>query len=916
MNLISSFLKLSIFLSIFFLYGLGTAQVTSFPWTEDFESATFPPEGWTILDVSGTQTWTGSTIYAHGGTKSAFHEYGTGGVHETALITPPITLPNSGEAVLDFWSYTQYVGYDYSGILVSTTVNNNINAFTQIKVLAGDEVTLGYWRHIENISLEAFSGQTIYIAFLYRGNNAHRWFVDDVKITHLGSYIDIQPTAITPITGDYAMLSANEQVTVRIKNNGGAPASGFNVKLLHNDNLMATEVFTGSIPSLGESTYIFNTTLNLSAAGMHKVQAMTDIAGDQVPGNDIITAMVNNLGCQVVSTFPYTEGFENNGNNLPPCWTQEFVAENYKWRVTDETGAYNMPGMEPVQAFEGIYRAFFYTNGKDGAVTKLIAPPMDITSMSNPVLKFHHVQQHYAGDQDSLKVYYRTSQWGAWVLLEKYTEMLVDWTERTIPLPEPSSQYYIAFEGYAEWGASIQIDNIFVGQLFETDIAVKAITPSGVHLGLSAQQEVTATIKNNGREPVTGFDLTLYFNGNFMATETFTGTIPGLGEVSYTFNATVDISITGTYTLTVVADLIGDEVEENNELTVIVKNLVCNAITFPYEEDFEENIFPPHCWSIVGEWQRLTYGAHSSIGRASYAWWYGSLGWLISPKLSIPAGGDFVLEFWSHVYEARFFSNSEVMISTTNNNTSSFTVLYALGSGDIPESVWTKIAVSLSDYAGQDIYLAFRYRNSGGQTGHMWSIDDVNIFNLNAHVDAELVAITAPPSQGINLTSQEAVTIQVRNNGDAPINGFQLKLEHDGTVVATEIYTGVIPSMATANYTFATKLDLSAAGMHTVTVTVILANDMNPDNDSKTKTVENILSISDITAGKNPLVAYVKYGILYVEGLNIGDTWSVYNAIGKLLYRNVANNEVMTVKQSVRGLYIIQSGNRVVKAVY
>jgi len=256
------------------------------------------------------------------------------------------------------------------------------------------------------------------------------------------------------------------------------------------------------------------------------------------------------------------------------------------------------------------------------------------------------------------------------------------------------------------------------------------------------------------------------------------------------------------------------------------------------------------------------------------------------------------------------------MISTTNNNTSSFTVLYALGSGDIPESEWTKIAVSLSAYAGKDIYLAFRYRNSGGQSGHMWSVDDINIFNLDVYVDAELVEITAPPSQGIDLTTQEAVTVQVKNNGSSSITGFQLKLEHNGTVVATEIYTGVIPSMASANYTFTKKLDLSAVGIHTVTVTVILADDMNPDNDSKTKTVENILSVSDITDNKNPLVAWVKDDMLYVEGLNIGDTWSVYNAIGKLLYRNVANNEVMTVKPGVRGLYIIRSGNRVVKVVY
>ncbi|MCL2436315.1 MAG: choice-of-anchor J domain-containing protein, partial [Lentimicrobiaceae bacterium] len=399
-------MKNLLFSAILFLYGLGCAQaqpITSFPWTEDFESATFPPAGWTILDISGTRTWEVETIYTHSGNRSAGHNWLAGSVQATALVTPAITLPSTGSPELDFWSRIQLMGYNNSSkVLISTTVNNNINAFTEVKTLSEDETTIAVWYNIV-IPLDAYIGETIYIAFLYTADNGPRWFVDDVTVSHFDSYIDVQATNITPITGNYAMLSANEQVTVRLKNNGGAPASNFPVKLMHNGNVMHTETFTGSIPSMGESTYIFNSTLNLSAAGMHKIQAVANMPGDQVPANDTATAMVNHLGCSPITSFPYHEGFENNGNNLPPCWTQEFVAENYNWRVRNATDVAGIPGMSPVEAFEGTYRAFFYTNGKDGAVTKLIMPPMDLTALSNPVLKFHHVQQQYAGDQDSLR---------------------------------------------------------------------------------------------------------------------------------------------------------------------------------------------------------------------------------------------------------------------------------------------------------------------------------------------------------------------------------------------------------------------------------------------------------------------------------------------------------------------------------
>ena len=827
--------KLFIFTFFIFLLGFCPAQSIFF---EGFEGTGFPPPGWNIIDVSGTKTWFRSTDYQHSGNASAEHGWLAGSVQATALVTPPIQIPTYGNPELDFWSRIQLVGYNNSSkILISTTVNNDINAFTLVKVLAGDEVTIAAWRNII-IPLNAYLGQTIYIAFLYTADNGPRWFIDDIKVNHFASFTDIQPVGITPISGDYPLFSSNETITVRVKNNGGTPASGFNLKLFDNGNLKATELFPSSIPSLGEVTYTFNTKLDLSTAGMHKVKVVTNLPGDQVPANDTATSMINNLGCSVINSFPYFEGFENNGNNLPPCWTQEFVAENYSWRVYNAAGAQSI-GIEPIEAFEGSYRAFFYTNGKDGAIVKLIAPPMDISTLENPVLKFHHVQRFYAGDQDSLKVYFKTGAHEPWVLLVKFTETITNWTERIIPLPEPSSQYYIAFEAYAEWGYPVQIDAVTIDDYVGKDIAVKDINPKGTHLGLSSQEQVTVTLKNNGRDPITGFNLILYCNESLISTETYTNSIPGLGEANYIFNTKVDLSVSGYYKLTVVAELEGDEVPENNELTVIVRNLVCDALTFPYDEGFEEELFPPHCWTKVGEWKRVPYSAHTGIGRASYAWWDGSLGWLISPKFSIPEVGDFMLEFWSHIYEKKFFTYSGVWISTTNNNPSSFTEILSLSGDLIPDEIWKRIEVPLSNYAGKDIYIAFKYTNSGGQSGHCWSIDDINIFNLSNFIDAEVVDITAPPSLGMNLSSTEPVTVKIKNNGGSNINGFKLLLECNGIVVANESYTGYIPSLVTANYTFNKKVNLSAAGLYTLKVTVILENDMNPNNDSKTKTVEN-----------------------------------------------------------------------------
>ena len=826
-------MKKIIFLTLCCLYGFGYAQSI---WFEGFEGTTFPPQGWHIIDIAGTKTWQRYTVYPHSGTGAARHEFAVG-LQKTALVTPPIAIPSYGNPELNFWSYVQLIGYQYSGILVSTTVNNDINAFTEIKVLSGAEVEIGTWKNII-VSLNAYLGQTVYIAFLYDNDDGHNWTIDDINIMHLAGYVDMQAVSITPATDTYPMLSENEPITVRLKNNGGNAASGFSVKLLHNDNLIVTETFAGSIPSAGEATYTFNTPLNLSAAATHKIQAEVVISGDQVPANDMATAMVTNLGCNAITTFPFVEGFENNGENLPPCWMQKIVEGAVNWRVLNSSTV--IPHMDPDEAFEGEYRAVFFVGGY-GHVNKLITPPLNLTSLRNPVLKFHHIQQRWSGDQDSLKVYYRTSTQNPWVLIEKYTDEVLNWTERVISLPNPTNEYYIAFEGYHNYGRSVQIDNLIIGDFFETDIAVSDITPKGTHVDLSSSQEITATIRNNGRTPVSGLTLSLFVNENFIATEDFPGVIAGMGEVTHTFNATADLSVSGRYDIKVAAHLPGDEVPENDTLTVTVRNLVCDALTFPYDEGFEEETFPPHCWINKGTtWDRLTYSTHTGLGRARHKWWDGVQdGWLISPKFAIPEGGDFMLEFWSHVYERRFFTYSGIWISTTNTELSSFTEVHSLGGAEIPDEEWIKIQFPLNAYAGKNIHIAFRYKTTGGESGHIWSIDDVNILDLNPRVDAEVTAITTPPDLGMNMTNAEPVTVKVKNNGGTPISGFQLILELNGAVVATESYTGFINSLATANYTFSKRLDLSAAGFHTLKVTVVLAGDMEPGNNSQTKIVEN-----------------------------------------------------------------------------
>ena len=160
--------------------------------------------------------------------------------------------------------------------------------------------------------------------------------------------------------------------------------------------------------------------------------------------------------CNSFSAFPYFEGFENNQNNLPDCWTQEFLIGNVNWEIIEGNIGY------PNTAKSGSYKARMYNNSNTSQRTKLVMSPMNLTVENDFYLNFWHTQRKYYSDQDFLRIFYKTSATAPWKSLIEYYEEVDDWTQRTIKLPELSENYYIAFEGETLYGRGIQLDDISI----------------------------------------------------------------------------------------------------------------------------------------------------------------------------------------------------------------------------------------------------------------------------------------------------------------------------------------------------------------------------------------------------------------------------------------------------------------------
>ena len=184
-------------------------------------------------------------------------------------------------------------------------------------------------------------------------------------------------------------------------------------------------------------------------------------------------------GIPLKSQVYLSEGFESYpfppvvSEWVPDGWSQEYVVgpdEPWQYRNGGHTpddpnwsvdpDVYD-PRRNPPSAYEGTYNAIFFKQSSGNERTKLITPEMDIEGGIIVELSFYlcQVPWDFGGSgpvNDVLRVYYKKGADSAWVLLQEYLDPIYDWELQTLVLPEPTSTYYVAFEGQTRWSANQQ----------------------------------------------------------------------------------------------------------------------------------------------------------------------------------------------------------------------------------------------------------------------------------------------------------------------------------------------------------------------------------------------------------------------------------------------------------------------------
>ena len=426
---------------------------------------------------------------------------------------------------------------------------------------------------------------------------------------------------------------------------------------------------------------------------------------------------------------PFTETFEN-GGTIPSGWAQENVTLATSWSF--QTGGYNS---YPSTAHGGSYNAFLYIGDRTGPKTKLISPMLDFgAAPQNPQLTFWHCMQNWSGDQDELRVFYKTAATNTWTLLATYTTDVAAWTLRTIVIPTPSRTTFIAFEGCAKFGYGVCIDDVRVSAELPAPTITTA-TPLGA--GIVGVPYSLTLAASNGVTPYTWSMVSNTLPAGL--TLGSTGVISGTPSVAT--NATFRLRVAGSNGLASTNLM---------SLAIVARRAV------PFTETFENSVNMPSGWSqeFVTNATSWTYqsgghsgnpaGAHGGSNNAClYAANYtGPKTKLVSPPVDFGVSTkNPKLTFW----HAMLLYNSDQDQLRVYYKTSSSGTWIPLAEYTNDVSAWTQRTLSLPN-PSRTTYIAFE---GYAKYGHGVCVDDVTvsgetspyaIWQTNRFTEAELSA--------------------------------------------------------------------------------------------------------------------------------------------------------------------------------
>ncbi|MCB5270494.1 MAG: choice-of-anchor J domain-containing protein [Candidatus Cloacimonetes bacterium] len=314
------------------------------------------------------------------------------------------------------------------------------------------------------------------------------------------------------------------------------------------------------------------------------------------------------------------------------------------------------------------------------------------------------------------------------------------------------SDTYICFKhGLGGTYRSIYIDDVQMDALVPNDLAMVSLTGTDYAFE-NTEVTHTVTVKNNGTMAQNEYSVYLKNanGGTVLASETISQEL--LPDANKAVALTWIPSAIGALEIYAEVVLASDVVPSNNVSENLSFNIYQEGILF---EGFEGRVIPEN-WTVINadggtnQWIAQAANPHTGSYAARVQYETESLAnddWLITPPLQVTSATTDNISFWMRSYSASENDPWQVLISTTDTNPASFTMIDS-GTGQM--SAYVQKSYNLDSYGDAIIYLAVRYMGA---------------YNWYLYVDD----FVGPPIYTPESLDQPVVTIS-RNGNNVALN--------------------------------------------------------------------------------------------------------------------------------------------------
>lgn len=365
------------------------------PISESFESATFPPAGWRIINNENDFTWQRSTRGAKTGVASArveHYNYTTSGRLDY-LLSPAMDITNADSVIFSFDRAYRYYGGSFSDTLEVVVSTDCGTTFTSVWKRGGSQLatlpgtfTGDYgpaaadWVNTR-VDLKPFVGSSTNVIAGFRSKNGYgqNQYIDNVNLAAIEN--GRRDATIAQVVEPNGKLCARTLLPrVQIGNLGKDTLK--TVKVMYRFNLGSTQgaldsvVWTGSLP-IGGTAFVDLKNTNLASSGAYQFVVYTkepNNQSDQINSNDTAKIALTVFDPQ---PDPVKESFEQ--ATFPPAnWSVVSAAGTYSWERTTR-GANDKTASAWIRNFR---------HSTAGRKDDLYSPLVQVASPDSVYLKF------------------------------------------------------------------------------------------------------------------------------------------------------------------------------------------------------------------------------------------------------------------------------------------------------------------------------------------------------------------------------------------------------------------------------------------------------------------------------------------------------------------------------------------------